>query len=521
MYIGRIFNISYCWTGLSLAFLGAGWNAGAAAPDSRGPGAVEVDKALRDQLPPRWREKASALRYFILSADQGVREVLNIREPSALTAKLDQVYAQGFSAIHIVAPPDGGTSFGGLDTRNHYILRPSAGTMDDFRRMVNLAHARHLAVTISYNLGYTSAEAPAWLRACDDVRAGRASKEARWFLWSDRGDASPPPSNSYFSPAGRGFWEYSKRAGKYYWTRWGGTDAADADVRFPQYDWSSADFQQEAESIVRFWMNTGIDGIMMDAVNWNSNSDWQQNRKRITEVMASYNNVWIQGEGAGGFGEDSVAWITEGRWNSVEDYGLGTWWIAGSHAILKAFTTGDPRSIEPALRGSHDRVVAAGGMLFASAIQLEDPVVAGRREAPHLGFATQIAIGDLIGYDLRDMKVEPDGELQWLLRLKREHPALQQTGSRRAVPTNADNKYYSCLRTAPDGQERILVVLNWQRGFQNLEVDLSGVDNAGLIELKTGEELGPTRRLRTGLYSYGYRFYLVKPSRPAVPPTSS
>jgi hypothetical protein len=227
--------------------------------------------------------------------------------------------------------------------------------------------------------------------------------------------------------------------------------------------------------------------------------------------MASYGNVWIQGEGAGGFSEDPVPWVEEGGWNSVEDYGLGTWWVAGSHVILKGFQTGDPRSIETALRNSHDRIVAAGGSLFASALQFQDPVVPTRREAPHLAFASQIGIGDLIGYDLRDMKVEPDGEIQWLLRLKRDHPALQQTGRRRQMPTNADDKYYAFLRTSPDGGERVLVLLNFQRGFQQIEVNLGGLDTAGLVELKTGEELSPSGTLRTGLYSYGYRFYLVKP----------
>ncbi len=482
---------------------------------TKGPTSPPSDDPARAQLPARWSEKASALRYFILSASQGVhegREVLNIRDAAALGAKLDQVQAEGFSAIHVVAPADGGVSFGGLDTRNHYALRPDAGSMDDFRRMVRTAHGKGLAVTISYNLGYTAAEAPAWLKACDDVRVGRDTKEARWFVWSAKGDAPAPASNVFFNPAGRGFWEYSARAGKYFWTRWGGSDAADADVRFPQYDWGAPEFQQEAVRIVRFWMDTGIDGMMLDAVNWNSNSDWAKNRQCITEVMASYGNVWIHGEGAGGFGDDPVPWITEGHWNSVEDYGLGTWWVAGSHVIVKSFQTGDPRSIELALRNSHDRVVSAGGILFSSALRLQDPVVAGRREAPHLGFAAQIAIGDLIGYDLRDMKSEPDGEIQWLLRLKREHPALQQTGSRRPVPTNADDKYYAFLRMSPDGQERILVLLNFQRGFQKIEINLSGLDTAGLVEMKTGEEVAPGGTLRTGLYSYGYRFYLLKPA---------
>lgn len=466
----------------------------------------------RAELPARWWEKASAMRYFVVSRQQSTREFLPITDLAAMTAKLAQVRAQGFSSIHIVSPPDGGKSFGGLDTKNHYALRADAGTMDDFRRLVRVAHENHLAVSISYNLGYASSSAPAWLKACDDVRAGRDTPEARWFVWSDRGDAPPPPTNAFFNPPGRGFWEYSARAGKYFWTRWGGVDDNDADVRFPQYDWGRPEFQQEAEKIVRFWMNTGIDGIMMDAVNWNSNSNWEQNRRRITDVMASYGNVWIQGEGAGGFGDDQVPWITEGKWNSVEDYGLGTWWVAGSHVILKAFQTGDPRSIEPALRASHDRVVSAGGSLFASALRFEDPVVPTRREAPHLAFAAQIGLGILIGYDLRDMPAEPDGELQWLLHLKRDHPALQQTGSRRPVPTNADDKYYAFVRTAPDGGERILVVLNFQRGFQKIEVNLSGFDTGGLVELKTGEVLPPTSLLRTSLYSYGYRFYLLKPA---------
>ncbi len=473
--------------------------------------AVSSDPA-RAQLPARWWEKASAMRYFVVSPQQNTREFLSLRDVATLTAKLEQIRAQGFSSIHIVSPADGGVSFGGLDTKNHYALRADAGSMDDFRRLVRIAHGKGLAVTISYNLGYASTEAPAWLKACDDVRAGRSSKEAHWFVWSDQGDAPPPPSNLFFNPPGRGFWEYSARAGKYFWTRWGGANAADEDVRFPQYDWGTPEFQQEAEQIVRFWMNTGLDGIMMDAVNWNSNSDWQKNRQRITVVMASYGNVWIQGEGAGGFGDDQVPWITEGKWNCVEDYGIGTWWVAGSHVILKAFQTGDPRSIEPALRAAHDRVVTAGGSLFASALKFEDPVVPTRREAPHLSFAAQIGIGQFIGYDLRDMKAEPDGEIQWLLRLKRDHPALQQTGSRRQVPTNADDKYYAFIRTAPDGTERVLVVLNFQRGFQKIEVNLSGLDVGGLVELKTGEELGPTGLLRTGLYSYGYRFYLLKPA---------
>ena len=98
------------------------------------------------------------MRYFVVSPQQKDREYLNIRDAVPMTAKLEQVRAQGFSSIHIVSPADGGVSFGGLDTKNHYALRADAGSMDDFRRLVRVAHSKGLAVTISYNLGYASTD---------------------------------------------------------------------------------------------------------------------------------------------------------------------------------------------------------------------------------------------------------------------------------------------------------------------------------------------------------------------------
>ena len=131
------------------------------------------------------------------------------------------------------------------------------------------------------------------------------------------------------------FWAWSERAGKYYWSKWAGVDLAGKDVRLPQYNWGSAAFQEEAEKIVRFWMDTGIDGMIIDAVNWYVDHTWALGRRRMTDVIASYDNSYSQPEGAGGFREDPVAWITEGGWNSVQDYGLGIWWESESDVIAQ------------------------------------------------------------------------------------------------------------------------------------------------------------------------------------------
>jgi glycosidase len=390
--------------------------------------------------------------------------------------------------------------------------------------IVRLAHSKGMAIITFDNLGYCSVEGPDFLKACDDVKAGRESREARFFLWSDKADAQPPgnaPGDTFFMvrpthlPGAKPgafydsvkheFWQYSERAGKYYWTKWAGVDSRGNKVRLPQYNWGSMEFQEEAEKIVRFWMDTGIDGMIIDAVNWYVDHTWEKGRRRMTEVIASYGNSYSQPEGGGGFHEDPVAWITEGGWNSVQDYGLGIWWEKGSDVIESAINSGDPRPIERALRDYHDRVVGAGGVLYHFPSRFRE------QEKQNLSFAIVASVGDLVaGQYPRDSQVNP--EVRRLLATKREHPALQQLSSRRQLPTKADHQHYAFLRTAADKSERILVVMNFQPTPQTVEVDMSGVDTGGLVEMQSNSLIRRLSPLNLELPGFGYRLYRLQPT---------
>ncbi len=85
---------------------------------------------------------------------------------------------------------------------------------------------------------------------------------------------------------------------------------------------------------------------------------------------------------------------------------------------------------------------------------------------------------------------------------------------RRRPPTNANDKYYAFLRTAATGgnsSERVLVVLNFQPAPQTVQVDLSGVATAGLIEVKSNTAIPRQNPLPVDLPGYGYRLYVVRP----------
>jgi hypothetical protein len=484
----------------------------------------EVQAAgLRHLIPGRWWEKAAGLYLCTFKPDRGYARVLSL-DPEKAAAEVAEIRAQGFQAIEIFAPAEGRFGYAGLDMTDPYRVDPELGTMEGFRRFVRLAHCNGVAVVIFLNIGYFSVEAPAWLEACADRKAGRDTEKVRWFSWADTPDAPPPspPEDPLFSegviadpdsdPPKTWGWQHSDLAGCYYWARWQAKDDDGNWVGLPQLEWGSPEWPQEAERIVRFWMATGIDGMIIDAPGCYSGLTWEVNNRHITGPIAEYGNAFIQAEGV-----HSLAWLTEGGCNCLQNYGLssvgGRWQILWSgwqeNSILSAIRSGDPRPIEQTLGDYRDLAADAGGVLYTKVEGIDD---SGQRR---LQAATIAGIGDMLVYGTGD-KPGPDAEEQWLLRARYEHPALHQLARRRRLPANADHKYYAFLKTAQDGSERVLVALNFQPSPQTVEVDVSGVATAALVDLKTGERFDRTLPFHVELPAYGYAFLQVLP-----PPSGS
>lgn len=476
----------------------------------------------------RWWETAAATTPVFIRDRPGKDAVFPLAPASAASKRLDEMRAAGVTAIEVYAPAEGGNSFLGLDTINRYRFEPRAGTMDDFRHLVRLVHDKGMRIVSIDNFGYSSVEAVDFLKACDDLRAGRDTREVRFYLWSDTADAPPPGpafKDRYFmvrpvhlpgynpeKASKQEFWQYSERAGKYYWTKWEGVDLAGKRVRLPQYNWGSTAFQDEAAKIVRYWMDTGIDGMLIDAVNWYAGCNWGVNRKCMTDVIGSYGPKFSQPEGAGAFRDDPVSWVTEGGWTCIQDYGLAIYWEKGSNVVTNAIESGDPRPIEAALRNYHDRVMEVGGTLY-----FNPPKFADARKS-HLAMALACAAGELIvlAAVIDDLwsPVFPDAEESRILKLKGAHPAMHNPGRRQSLPMGAADKHYAVLREAHDRSERVIVVMNFQPQEQTVQVDLSGVDFDEMTDLENSERAARQTVWRLTLPPYGYRFFQL--NRPAT-----
>ena len=432
--------------------------------------------------------------------------------PGEAKAKLQELLADGITAIEIFAPEEGGNSYDGLDAKDRYRLDPEVGSMDDFRNLVKLAHLLGMHVITFQNLGYSSTDADNFLKAADDERAGRTSRETAFYYWSDRSDApAPAASNSYFfvrpsisgyDPTKSEFWQWSDRAQKYYWTRWPGRDAQGNPIHLPQYNWAADEWPDEARKVVRFWLDTGIDGMVLDAVNWYAGIDWQKNAEYLTTPLQGR---FSQPEGGGAFHtDDPVGWVTDGGYTNLFDYGLGIWWEKGNDPLAEAIRDENPQLLEQALRRYHDRVVAAGGTLYFPVPDMKDP------ELQTLAEALLAASGDMLCYCApADGVTRPAPGMPALLKLKAAHPALFQNSERRMIHTSDDHAY-AILRRSADRSERLLLVFNFSSSPLNVRVDTGAIYAARYVDVvsHTASQPGPVG-LTVQLAARGYRIFQV------------
>ena len=457
------------------------------------------------KLPDQWWEQcAGVIRFRLKPEGETIRGIID---------KLDEIKDWGFDAIWMGVPYHGGIQYSGLDVVDFYSIDPAIGTMADLRELIQVCHEKELAIVPYFNVGYAAMEFPAFAKACDDVRAGIDSPEARWFLWSDTGTEEMDRSHlPYFRNDLAGYWHYSDRAGKYYWVKWAGRDR---EVDMPQFNFGDPAWQEECKRVMTFWMETGVDGVVIDAVNWYINCTWEINNATMTDIVHQYPNKLVQPEGGGGFWEDPVPWITEGRYNCLQDYLMSCWW-RNNRVIERALVRGNPDFIEEILRSYRDRVVAAGGVCWVapswtnpgSHRNLIDLTPAQKL----LHIATVTSIGEVfVGRETTLTVAWPPGfvsKIKEIIRAVGTYPALQAVGARRKLQTNNDAKYYAFMRTSKDGDQEMLVVLNFQEDSRLIRVKLNRP--AKLTEIFTGKQLSSTTMLETAIPPYGYRFYLVE-----------
>ncbi len=143
----------------------------------------------------------------------------------------------------------------GYDVADYCDVDPIFGTLADFDALVGRAHDLGLKVMIDQVYAHTSDQHD-WFAAS---RQGADNPKADWYVWADPKPDGSPPSN-WQSVFGGPAWTWDARRRQYYLHNFLSSQ--------PQLNGHNAEVQDALLAVARFWLDRGVDGFRLDALNF-------------------------------------------------------------------------------------------------------------------------------------------------------------------------------------------------------------------------------------------------------------
>ncbi len=143
----------------------------------------------------------------------------------------------------------------GYDISDYRDIDPMFGDMDDFQQLMTSAKQHELKIIIDQVLSHTSDQHPWFLES----RESRDNPKADWYVWADAKEDGTPPNN-WLSIFGGVAWQWEPRRQQYYLHNFL--------TQQPDLNFHNTDVQKQVLDNVKFWLDLGVDGFRLDAINF-------------------------------------------------------------------------------------------------------------------------------------------------------------------------------------------------------------------------------------------------------------
>lgn len=211
-----------------------------------------------------------------------------------VTAKLDYVKELGVNTIWLMPFYPSPLRDDGYDISEYENVHPQYGTLEDFREMLDAAHARGLRVITELVINHTSSEHP-WFKAARAAPPG--SPERNFYVWSDT-DQIYQGTRIIFTDTEISNWTWDPVAKQYFWHRFFSHQ--------PDLNFDNPAVLEAIMKTMRFWLDMGVDGFRLDAIPYLVERDGTSNenlpethdviKKLRATIDAEYKNRFLLAE---------------------------------------------------------------------------------------------------------------------------------------------------------------------------------------------------------------------------------
>jgi len=188
-------------------------------------------------------------RSFVDANNDGIGDLKGI------ISRLDYVADLGVDAIWISPFFTSPMKDFGYDVSDYRAVDPVFGSLKDFEKLTEKAHSLNLKVVIDQVYSHTS-DQHEWFK---NSRQSKDNRYSDWYVWKEAKEDGTPPTNwqSMFSgPA----WTWDNRRKQYYLHNFLPSQ--------PDLNFYNEEVQEALFDVAKFWVNLGVDGFRLDAINY-------------------------------------------------------------------------------------------------------------------------------------------------------------------------------------------------------------------------------------------------------------
>ncbi|OBT99448.1 hypothetical protein VE01_02904 [Pseudogymnoascus verrucosus] len=212
--------------------------------------------------PPRlgnraWWKEASVYQIYPASFKDSNGD--GIGDIPGITSELDYLKSLGVDLVWLSPILQSPQVDMGYDISDYRNIHAPYGTMDDHDNLIKGLHSRGMKYVMDLVVNHTS-DQHEWFK---ESRSSKDNKYRDWYIWKDPkigADGRPQPPNNWASYFGGSAWKLDEQTNQYYLHLFA--------TEQPDLNWENPDVRDAVHSLIRFWLDKGVDGFRMDVINF-------------------------------------------------------------------------------------------------------------------------------------------------------------------------------------------------------------------------------------------------------------
>lgn len=208
----------------------------------------------------QWYKECSFYQIWTRSFKDGNGD--GIGDLYGVLEKLDYIKSLGVDGIWFSPIYPSPNADYGYDISDYKDISSDYGTLKLFKKVLDSAHAKGLKIIMDLVINHTSDEHE-WFK---ESKKSTDNPYHDYYIWrKGKGKDGKKPPNNWLSTFEGGAWEYNSELAEYYLHVFA--------KKQPDLNMDNPKVREEVKSIIRFWLDMGVDGFREDVITFISKAE--------------------------------------------------------------------------------------------------------------------------------------------------------------------------------------------------------------------------------------------------------